>query len=167
MPDNRNRLKIASVVTSSPGIHMRELQRTVGLSFATVRHHAARLVRAGVIEQYPHGGFERLFPKGFSDSQKVIVSATRGSTPRLVLRAFAQEGLVSNKDIAGKTGLAKSTVTKYLHLFSDLGIVSKAVSPQGRILYTSPNASRVVQLLKFGEAKLRLAVNNYADLWDF
>jgi predicted transcriptional regulator len=165
--ENRNRMRVARAVISAPGIHMRELQRAVGLSFATVRHHAARLAQAGIIERFSQGGYERLFPKGFTDSDKLLVSATRGNTARLVLRAIFRDAFVSNKDISGETGLAKSTVTKYLHLFLGLGIVSKSVSPQGRTLYTSTSQSRVAQLLKFGETNLRLAVDNYTELWDF
>lgn len=167
LADNRNRLKIARIVTLSPGIHLRELQREVGLSFATVRHHAVRLVKDGTLERFPQGRYERLFPRGFSDSEKALVSVTRGNSSRLVLREIIQQGVVSNKDVSSRTGLAKSTVTKYLHLFADLGIVSKVVSPLGGVFYASPNTNRVTQLLKFSEAGLRSAVDNYAELWDF
>jgi predicted transcriptional regulator len=166
--DNRNRMEITRIVTLSPGIHLRELQRAVGLSFATVRHHTERLVKDGTVERFPQGRYERLFPKGFSDSEKALVSITRGNTSRLVLGAIVKQGVVSNKDVSSKTGLAKSTVTKYLHLFTELGIVSKSTSPRGgAALYASPNTNRVSQLLKFSEAGLRLAVDNYAELWDF
>jgi predicted transcriptional regulator len=159
-------MMIMRVVDLSPGIHLRELQRALGFSFATVRHHTAKLVQAGAIERFSQGGFQRLFPKGFSDSEKTLVSATRGRTSGLVLEAIARKGLTSNREISSRTGLAKSTVTKYVHLFSELGIVTTSISPQGRTIHTS-DPNRVMQILKLSEASLRTAVDNYAELWDF
>jgi predicted transcriptional regulator len=167
LADKTNRMKIARSVTLSPGIHLRELQRVVGLSFATIRYHTVRLVKDGTVERFPQGRYERLFPRGFSDSEKAIVSATRGNSSRLILGEIVRQGVVSNKEVSGRTGLAKSTVTKYLHLFSDLGIVSKSMSPQGGVLYATPNTNRVTRLLKFSEAGLLLAIDNYTELWDF
>jgi predicted transcriptional regulator len=159
-------MRITRVVASSPGIHLRELQRALGLSLATVRHHARKLVQAGVIELFPHGGRQRLFPKGFPDSEKALVSATRGAASALVLRAIVQDGMSSNGEISSRTGLAKSTVTKYLHLFLELGIVATSV-PMGDRRVHAVDSSRVAQIFRLSEARIRLTVDNYAELWDF
>ncbi len=165
LPPNRNRIRIRGIVQLSPGIHLRELQRVSGISFTSARHHTAKLIRAGEVESFSYKGRVRLFPRGFPDSDKVLVSEVKGNSAAAVLKGIAEDGLGSNGEISKATGLAKSTVSKYVSNFLKLGIIHRRFSPQGRVEYASEPSK--ADLLKLSTTVLRSAVDNYVELWDF
>jgi predicted transcriptional regulator len=153
------------VVELSPGIHLRGVQRTLGLSFSTVRHHIERLDDEGIIERHRFGRYDRLFPKGFPASERDSVAIAHGKSSLLIMREFLKNNQVSNKRISETTGLAKSTVSKHVRSLLALGIVQKWVAPDGRKLLRSDEGS-IARLLRFGETNLKSAVDNYVELWD-
>ena len=165
--DNPNRTRVRNAVELAPGIHLRELQRLMGLSFTTVRHHVAKLARAGDVECSAQGGYTRIFPRGFPESERGIVSALRRGSSRQVLRELLRGKGTSNKEISLSTGLAKSTVAKHLKLLKGLGIVREDTSLEGRGEYTLQNPGLIARLVTAGGAKLDLASDRYIELWGF
>jgi predicted transcriptional regulator len=164
---NRNRSRIRGIVELAPGIHLRELQRVANVSFSTARYHTARLAKEGEIEFFPYHGKLKLFPRGFSDSDKALVSAAGGERARLVLREIEGEGPTSNKAISNSTGLSKGTVSKYISLFVKSGIIRKSIQSGGRERYSLARIGPIVELTKLSREGLRSAVDNYTELWDF
>jgi predicted transcriptional regulator len=160
-------MKIMGAVRLLPGIHLRELHRVVGLSFTSARYHVSKMVQAGDMEYYSHKGKVRLFPPGVSESEKAILSEVRNNTANVVLKSIATVRLTSNAEISRATGLARSTVSKYVHIFMNLGVLGESRTPGGTTGYIYKGSVQIPDLLRFGKENLRAAVDSYIDLWDF
>jgi len=164
MGENANRLKIRLLVESTPGIHLREIQRTVGLSFTTVRHHVERLQQTKAVEVYRLGRYNRLFPRGFPQSEIGMASALRSHSSNLVLSEVIDKRPNSNAKISETTGLSKSTVSKHIRLLISLGLLQR--TPSGYPTRYTVNEGSLSRLLRRGMKSLDSTVDRYVELWD-
>ncbi|MDA4124057.1 MAG: winged helix-turn-helix transcriptional regulator [Thaumarchaeota archaeon] len=162
-----NRARIVDAVERSPGIHLRALQRVVGLSFTTVRYHISNLANAGEIECSVVGRYTRVFPRGFPESERSLASILLGGSSRRVLKEVFEAKVASNKEISIATGLAESTVSKHMRRLLSLGIVSRTGPFEGRPGYAMKDPGRVTRLVRAGSVQLERASERYVELWDF
>ncbi len=162
----RDRAKI--LVALFPGIHLRELQRTLNVSFNTARHHVDALFKSGEIEREDERGFSRLYPPGTSPRDKSLFSSARTPTKRLILSALVQNTHLSNKQLSEFTGLAKSTISEQIQCLLDCGIVGSSIGPDTRTTYFVHDLPSVSWVLKRSERSvLENAAERFIDLWDF
>ncbi|HEY6283889.1 MAG TPA: winged helix-turn-helix transcriptional regulator [Nitrososphaerales archaeon] len=164
MKEGTNALKLRVLVESSPGIHLREAQRVLGVSFTTVRHHVRRLLEDKAIVSRRYGRYNRLFPQGFPDSEIGQALAVRNRTTKLIIEEIAIGHKRSNKSVSRSTGLAKSTVSRHIRLLESLGVVERTNSNTG--LGFNVNERLAFQLLNHGRSGLRTTVDRYIALWN-
>ncbi len=163
---NRQRAKI--LVSLFPGIHLRELQRSLNISFNTARHHVDILFRSGEIERQDEGGYSRLYPIGTSLEDKALYSSTRSTTKRLILLALLGKTNLSNKQLSELTGLAKSTISEQLQSLMDSHIVDSSSFPEARTTYSLRESASVSRALaRSKHTLLEHATERFIELWDF
>jgi predicted transcriptional regulator len=162
-----NRARIVHTATISPGIHLRELARTLGLSLNTVRYNVESLSKSGLIICEKSGGFSRIYPAGTAQNDMTVYSLLRNTSARKVLSAMSLGSRLTNKEICEKTGLAKSTVTETIQKFLESHVVQLELSDSGvRVGLQDP--LHVAKLLGDIEwATDATVVDNFIDLWDF
>src|ERR1700685_952973 len=81
-PQNPNRERVKKIVSLSPGIHLRMLQKLLGASFSTTRYHVEGLRRDGEIVCSKEGRYQRLYPAGTTDGSKATYAVLQGKTAR-------------------------------------------------------------------------------------
>ncbi|MDA4128117.1 MAG: winged helix-turn-helix transcriptional regulator [Thaumarchaeota archaeon] len=168
MGDNLNRVRIVQVVSLIPGVHLRQLQRILDVSFSTVRYHVTRLSRTGELVCNTEGGFSRLYPVGMEQDARPHSHVRLNRASRKILSALLQRGAISNKDLAEATRLAKSTVSANVHNLINRGVVRRTVYDEGRMGYVLTDSVATGELLESSDAgALESVVTNYIDLWDF
>ena len=162
-----SRLRIRILVSRHPGMHLRQLQRLLGISFSSTRYHVERMTKSGEIDRREDGGYSRLFPAGTDDSDAKLLSIIhRGSDSRLLFNLL-REGSASQKCLCGLTGLAKSTVSERLGNLIDLGLIKMSQSADPRIRYELVDPIRTARLLEERRGTLPKAAERFIDLWDF
>jgi len=67
------RLRIKLLVSLHPGLHLRELQRQIGLSFSSTRYHLDKLAKQGEIDRVEDNGYSRIYPAGIDQSDKILL----------------------------------------------------------------------------------------------
>ena len=162
--EGANATKLRVLVESSPGIHLREVQRVLGVSFTTVRHHVRRLLEDKSIESRRYGRYNRLFPQGFPATEIGQALAVRNRTTKVILEEIAIRHNTTNKSVSRSTGLAKSTVSRHVSLLESLGVVERTHSNTGSGF--NVNERLAFQLLNHGRSGLRTTVDRYIALWD-
>ena len=164
-----SRSKIVKLVSLYPGIHLRELQRAVGVSFNSIRYNTEKLSRSGEIICEKTKGYSRLYPLGTSDQDKVIYSLIQNKTTRRIIEELTKEPLFTNKELTEKTGFAKSTVSEHIHQLLSANLVRLTLSDQGNFKVELQDREHIESLL--GRARQfsldNDVVGNFADLWDF
>jgi predicted transcriptional regulator len=156
-------------VSLSPGIHVRRLQKLLGASFSTTRHHVERLEQDGEIVRARDGRYDRLYPKGTADAMKVVYAILQNKTARKILQALAEgeRHELTNRELSEQTHLSRSTVSECVALMSEASMVRRSLTIDGRILFTVQDREEVLRLLAaFHRNMLNIAADRFIDLWD-
>ena len=164
MPDNRQ--MILKLVLDSPGIHLRGVQKALGVSFSTVRYHVWGLAGRGELDCERRGRYLRLFPHGMSEGEREVFSRLQRSAAQKVLVQMIKREHWRNKDIASASGLAESTVSRERKAFRELGLLVVLPSPQGRGENRLVDSELLSRIIKLSRSRMRRAVDNYIELWD-
>ncbi len=104
--------RIKLLIASLPGVHLRQIQRILGLSFSSVRYNVDVLKRNGEVLVWSESGRSRLFDPTISERERVLYSHLRNRISRKILRAIAQDGKLTNRQLSKMTGFAKSTLSE-------------------------------------------------------
>lgn len=152
----------------SPGVHLRELQRLLGMSFNSTRYHVDKLTKAGEIVRIEEGGLSRLYPKGTSEGERILFAVIRSETDRNILSSLAANAVLSNKQLCDHTSLAKSTVSEHLAELVRIGIVNARQITGSSIVYELEQPEQIKLLLNSLNPSLReKATDRFIDLWNF
>jgi predicted transcriptional regulator len=163
-----NRSRIRSLVLSLPGIHMRQVQRILGLSFSSVRYNIDSLKKSREIIDWSQTGHSRLFPPEVSEWEKIVYSNLRSRSSRKILRAFSQHDKLTNRELAEITGYAKSTLSESTHRLLDEGILIISFSQEGRVAYQLKNPDRLLPMIRAADQTvLEEVTDRFIQLWDF
>jgi predicted transcriptional regulator len=167
-PNNFNRVRAKEIVSLSPGIHLRMLQRLLGTSFSTTRYHVHNLEKDGEIVCAKVGGHNRLFPVGMTDDMKAVCACLQSGTARKVLRGLVDgPQCLTQLDLSQKVNLSRSTTNECISLLNDVHLVDRYFAPDGRVVYGIKDREKAVQLLAmFSRNALNVASDNLIDLWD-
>jgi len=165
---NPNRERAKMIVSLSPGIHLRKLQKLLGTSFSTTRYHVESLMRTGEIVCTKEGRYQRLYPAGTTDGSKATYAVLQSKTARRILSALAHDQRdLRNGDICEIVGMPRSTVSECTSLLSGAALVTRRVSVEGYALYGIQDRQRTLELLNaFEKNLLDIATDRFTDLWD-
>ena len=166
--EESNRSSIVRLVGLAPGIHLREVERALGISLTTVRYHVQLLSSSGLISCVTDGTYVRLYPAGTEQEEMRLYSRLRSRTARKILATLLQSPHITNKEISNITGLAKSTVSEHIQTFVQNNIVNVSenrwVSP--KLSLANPDLIRKI-LNRGGSMENSGVVQRFVDLWDF
>ena len=166
--DNVNRTRARLLVNLFPGIHLRELQRSMHVSFSSARYHVDSLYKSGEIERNDEAGYSRLYPPGISESEKAVYSSTRNRTKGMILSILVETPNLTNKQLSEFTGLAKSTVSEQIQSLLESGIVRESVSTSTGTTYSVRDPSTVSTALSKSDRNImNEAAERFIDLWSF
>lgn len=109
------RAEILEAVATTPGIHLRGVERAVDLPLGQVVYHLDRLQRMGMVNSQRDRGFRRFYTTGdVARGEKRWLAALRHETPRrIVLELLRQHGQ-SHKQLREAVGVAGSTLSFHL-----------------------------------------------------
>jgi predicted transcriptional regulator len=160
-------MRVKLVVSLLPGVHLRQLQRIIGLSFNSTRYHVDALAKTGEIVRAEDGGYSRLYPVGVTDSDRALFPLTRKDSDQRILNCMVENRMSSHKQLCEATGLAKSTVTEHLARLVNIG-VAKIYRDGSTTFYGLNDPDKVRQMLERAKSTLlRKATREFIDLWDF
>ena len=163
-----SRLRVKLFVSLSPGVHLRELQRLLGVSFNSTRYHVDKLAKAGEIVRVEEGGYSRLYPRGTTESERILFAVVRSETDRRILSRLVANSALSSKELCDQTGLAKSTVSEHIAELVRVGIIRTRQIGETSTSYELEQPERIRLLLRNLNAGLQKKVTDrFIDLWDF
>ncbi len=168
MEGGDSRSRIVKLISLHPGMHLRELERRLGLSFNSVRYNTHRLAQTGEIHCEKTKGHSRFFPPGMQDRDRLFYTCARNNTTFKILQVLTAEPQVSCKVLSEVTGYAKSTISEHIHYLIDVDMVHITLSNEGNFKVELLDRERTSALVS-AELASRQAdvVEKFADLWDF
>src|SRR3989442_11445425 len=135
--------RVLALVTSQPGLHLRDLPRRLGLSLRSVRYHLEGLEEGDRVTPHRSGRFARWFAAGaFSTEDRTLISALRVRGQRAILSELLRGGPMRFASLEKATGLSSATLVQYLHRLSDEGLVVAGEDRRYRLCDPSATAMR-------------------------
>lgn len=130
-----------------PGVHLRELQRHVGLSMGTLSYHLSRLERNGCVVVRQFARYKSYFCTGQIDRvDKDYLYYLRHRMPARILEEVAQNPGISFGDLRERVPIAPSTLSYHLRKLIRAQLLSESAVGRGKT-YHVVDAARVQRLL--------------------
>jgi len=139
-----SRERVLALVTSQPGLHLRELPRRLGLSLRSVRYHLESLEENDRVTPHRTGRFARWFATGaFSTEDHTLISALRVRGQRTILSELLRQGPMRFATLERATGLSSATLVQYLRRLSSDALIEAAEDRRYRLCDPSAIAMRL------------------------
>lgn len=107
--------RILDEIALSPGIHLREIHRTLGCAMGALQYHINHLVRDGFIISILTGNTRHFFIPDFSNNDQVLklTALMRNPTIRSILLESISNGRVTQAQLSRTLSLDKSLISYY------------------------------------------------------
>ena len=161
------RQRLYSIISGSPGLHYREIQRRTGISTGQLTYHLDYLRNAHLIKTANDGEYLRYYSNAQMNlEERKILELSRQKSIRHILLYILENDGCDHNSLAGMLGLSPSTVSWHLKKLLDAGIINKETEGR-RSLYTvnKPELVKIV-LVKHRESFLDTMVDRFIDMWD-
>jgi predicted transcriptional regulator len=163
--ENERRQKIYSVIKKNPGLHIRELQRTLDIPLASLQYHLNYMTRRNVIYEEKTEHYTRYFTTPFDAEDKKILTALRQKRLREIVLLILINKKAKYRLIVESMRLPKSTVSLYLRTLVDNDIVERAKIGYENI-YTLKDEDRVSKILiAYKSSFVDKLVDKWASTW--
>lgn len=162
------RTQVLAFVRHYPGVHVREVERQLGLSSKLANYHLTALEHEGKVERVQEKGYSRFFvrvtkPRWSARDIAFLCLMRRAVAFRITLLLLSR-GEMTQGDLARTLDLARPSTTYHLHLLEADHVVH--VEPRGRERwYALLDADRVRGLLA-GFTPLPEDLDPFAKVWD-
>ena len=164
--DSQSRARIKLLVSFQPGLHLRELQRQIGLSFSSTRYHVDKLTSEGELDRVVDKGYSRIYPQGIDPKDRVLLSLIRRKTDHKILSFLLAENSLTQRRLTEVSGLSKSTVSEHLATLLELEVVRTRAGGEQRTFELAEPA-KMNGLMNRHPFVLEKATRKFIHLWDF
>ena len=164
--ESQSRARIKLLISFQPGLHLRELQRQIGLSFSSTRYHVDKLARDGEVDRVKEKGYSRIYPPGTNSKDRILLSLVRRKTDHKIISWFLAENSLTQQRLTEVTGFSKSTVSEHLTTLLELGVVRTRAGGEQRT-FELAEPVKMNGLIGRHPVVLEKATRRFVDLWDF
>jgi predicted transcriptional regulator len=144
--ENENRRKIYAKIEANPGIHLRELQRTLDVPLATLEYHLSYMTRKRIVFGETEAHLKRYYTKPLDPEDKKVLSALRQRKLREIVLIILTNGKAKYQFLADGLKLPPSTLSFYLKYLVENGILAREKVGYESI-YTIRDEDRVAKVL--------------------
>lgn len=133
------RRQVLAFVRDYPGVHVREVERRLGLSSRLASYHLAALEAEGEVQRVQEKGYARFVPAvhkpRWSARDIAFLCLMRRAPALRITVLLLARGEMTQGDLARTLGLAKASTTYHLQLLAAEGVVQ--VEVRGREHWSS------------------------------
>ncbi len=161
------RKKIYDAISSYPGIHMRELQRKMGLATGSLDYHLHFLHKNGLIRAEKADRFTRYYSamQPFSEEEKHIISILRQDTLRHIIIHLLQRKHANATSISMACSIKPSNLSGHLKTLEKNNIVHFKKKGRYRLYAVRDREGIIKCLVAHKKSFLDQLVDNFIDAW--
>lgn len=158
-----SRRRIVDHIERVPGIHMRQLQKDLGLPLSTLEYHLHQLERAEVLSTVCHRRYKAYFLRNrFDADDRWYLYHLRQEMPRRILRLLLEDPRLSHGGLAALLPIRPSTLSHHLRRLTEVRILRPAWI-NGRKFYNIEDRERTRRLLDAYSGTFRRRVPRTAE----
>ena len=163
--ENERRGKIYAAIEASPGIHLRELQRTLDLPLTSLEYHLSYMTRRKILFAETEGHHKRYYSKPLDFEDKKVLTALRQKRMREIVLTVLENGKAKNQLLAECLKMSHSTLSSYLKYRVNKNILTREKIGY-EYHYTVRDEERVAKVLTaYRPSFLDKLVDNALDTW--
>lgn len=140
------RARISLYVRDQPGVHFRELQRSLGLAPGQAMHHLRRLVEAGLLVEESGQGYVHYFVNGAPRAPRRLLATLRQPARLRIALALQTQGALTTQALADAAGCSPSTAHHHLAVLGEAGVVQRVPERPVRHALTAEGAEALAML---------------------
>lgn len=163
--ENERRRKIFAFIETSPGVHLRELQRVLDMPLTTLEYHLNYMARKKIVFAETEDHHKRYYTKPLDPEDKKVLSALRQKRMREIVLIVLASEKAKHQLLADRLKLSHSALSSYLKY-----LVNKNILAREKIgyenLYTVRDEDRVAKvLIAYKPSFLDKLVDKTLDTW--
>jgi predicted transcriptional regulator len=136
-PSGPIRAQVQQMVTDFPGVHVREMERHLGLSSRLAAYHLEALEGDGAVQRVQEAGYARYFPAlgrpKWGRRDVAFLCLMRRAAAFHVTLLLLAEGELGRFDLARRLRLAPASVSYHLDLMQGAGVVAARTAGRKRL----------------------------------
>ncbi len=144
--ENKRRREIYESIEKNPGIHFRQLQRTLEMPLFSLEYHLSYMVRKKIIIREKAGRFRRFYVKQLEVEDKKILSALRQKRMREIVLIILSNKKARYQVLLNALRIPPSTLSPYLKYLVNRNILTRHKVGRENI-YTVQDEDRVAKVL--------------------
>ena len=161
------RKRIYDFVVSSPGTHLREIQRQIALPLGTVEYHLKYLVEKEMLVEKADGNYKRYYPVGIYGSvDRQLLSLLRQEVPRRIVMKLLLNPGMNFKVLSEGFPVSASTLSYHLSKLVDGEVVRKVKKGRESLFFVNNQEEVAKILLTHRKSFLDNLVESFANLWE-
>jgi len=160
-----NRRRIFELIRHSPGIHLREIVRELGLPYGTAEYHLRVLEDEEIVRAVVEDNFRRYFPADFAFSDRAVLGLLRKRPIRRVAVVLLERGELTHQELAAAAGLKPSTLSYHLQRLEGAKVV--VVAREGRFSHVRLVDPKLIArlLVTYKASFADEAVDRFLETW--
>src|SRR4030067_1455947 len=160
-----NRRRVYSIIETTPGIHMRELQRVLDMPLTTLEYHLTYMSRKKIIFKESDSHYKRYYVRPLDSEDKKILSALRQKKMREIVFIILKNKTARYQSLADQTRLPNSTPSFYLKfLIGNMVLAKEKIGYEN--IYTVRDEERVARvLIAYKASFLDKVVDKALNVW--
>lgn len=164
--DLDSRRKIFRHIERNPGLHLRGLQRTLGMPLGTIEYHLHQMEKVGLIVSRDDGRFKAFFAKdGLDRRDKDILYYVRQEMPRQIVIQLLMAPRLTHSELTASLPVSASTCSFHLKKLVKAEIVDEERVGRSK-RFTVREAERVAGVLvRYRRSFLDDLVDRFARAW--
>jgi len=160
-----SRRRIYDFILSSPGAHLREMQRALEMPMGVLGHHLNYLEEHEIVSAKMDRYYKRYYPSEMGAREKTFLSALRQERPRAIVLFLILNPDRSHRELVVKFGLSPSTLTFYLKDLEQKGVVRRTKSGRESLFAVEPVEEVVRVLITHRPSFLDSVVDRFLEVW--
>ena len=163
--ENKRRRAIYNCIKKHPGLHIRELQRNLGMPLASMQYHLNYMTRKSIIIEEKLQHYTCYYVTSLDpDDKKLLAIMRQGRLQEIVMLILVNQK-AKYKTIVDDLGLPASTISFYLKLLLDNEVIERTKIGYENI-YTLKDSSRIEKMLvSFQSSLLDRIVDKWTKTW--
>ena len=168
------RRAIYNLVLSQPGLHLREIQRQLGMHVNLVEYHIHQLIASELVMSVQQGGYNRFFPAQaagadrqvdrLTSQEKRVLGLMRQPMPLRIMVYLLATGNSQHRDICDHLGCAPSTLTYHMKKMVKVQVIVQTTAGEGKGYHLTDRRS-VARLLMLYKPAPFDQVDAFSELW--
>lgn len=161
------RQNLFALISKSPGIHFRDIQRRSSMATGTLSYHLDQLVRVGLVKTIRDGEYLRYYAQSeMPEEEKRILELVRRPTVRHMMLSLIETGESSNDQLSEALSLCSSTVSWHIKKLVEANVLKTRVEGK-RAFYSldKPEVAKKV-LIRYKESFMDKLVDKFVEMWE-